>query len=578
MLRETSQEKALRLAAVRPLEECEEIRERIRKAHLRSGHDPDGRPSRLERLVAHIGKHLFEGTLSVEGACKAVGIGDGAIGGELRAYIGYTVDELIDKLRIDTAFPLVAETGFSFGDIAHLVGFRTYRTFTRTYKIWAGEPPGQTRKRYRGGTGDLPVDIPFDFGDFRTLRRVGEGAATPNDLERLHRALSELYPDTFGDRGADLPEVVLPGPPFDSEVLERFQAERVVWPTLAGLSFAEQRRYVRQCRSWTTALFDFLHEKSREEGRRDRQRGIELAQLALDSLDGNDGRLGERIHSLRAQGWAWLGNARRLALDFSGAEAPFRRAEAVIAGNNLKGSRAAGIFFFLKGTLRMFQRRQVEAIALFDSALPPLKRAQDIRFQVKTLLHRALALIYHSQFGEVESTLATASGLLEEEFDEGLAFSVTHTLAVASVRAGEFNLAERQLTAIAPQVAALSRPFWKCQIKWLEAVIDHGLGRLEVAESKYLASWQGFEDLDEPLKAALVLLDLAVLYSEKGDATKVIEISSRICHAFESIKLYEETMAALCLLHDAINRVQVTEVALSEVRSALWRDPLVGLQ
>ncbi len=182
--------------------------------------------------------------MSVEGAREAVGIGDTAAGGELREYIGYTIDELIAKLRIDTAYPLVAETRFSLGLISHELGFRAYRTFTRTYKIWVGEPPRDTRRRYREG-GDPPVDFPFDFSDFRTVRRIGGGEATPNDLERLRRALADLYPDTFGDGEVESPETASAAAmplPLDSEAFERFQAENVVWPALLRLSFPEQRR------------------------------------------------------------------------------------------------------------------------------------------------------------------------------------------------------------------------------------------------------------------------------------------------------------------------------------------------
>ncbi len=81
----------------------------------------------------------------------------------------------------------------------------------------------------------------------------------------------------------------------------------------------------------STVLFDLLRKVSRLEGRKKRQRGIELAKLALVSLERSDRVFGDRIHDLRAHGWAWLGNAYRLALDFSEAAAAFEHA--VLAGN-----------------------------------------------------------------------------------------------------------------------------------------------------------------------------------------------------------------------------------------------------
>jgi hypothetical protein len=61
------------------------------------------------------------------------------------------------------------------------------------------------------------------------------------------------------------------------------------------------------------ALFELLSEKSREHGRRDRQRVVELAELALASVEACAEALGDRAIEMRALGWARLANALRLA-------------------------------------------------------------------------------------------------------------------------------------------------------------------------------------------------------------------------------------------------------------------------
>ena len=577
MLRETSQEKALRLAASGPREECRRVRERIRRDHVRTGHDPDGRPPRLERLVAYVEEHLFEASLSVLGACEAVGIGNRNMAAELRAYTGYTTDELIDKLRIDTAVGLVVATRIKITSIGHLLGFKAYSTFLRTYKHWAGETPRDTRDRH--GI-DPAADIPFDFGNWRLVRRIGEGALTPEELRRFHDRIAELYPDELGEREDSAPEtatVVVPAV-MDAEAFERFQAAEVIWPKLVELPFTEQRELVRGCPFWTPAFFDFLHRKSREEGRRCHQRGIEVSQLVLDSLDASEARLGERVHELRVEGWSWLGNARRLDLDFGGAEAPFHRAEALLDANNLRDSRAAGIFYLCKGTLRMFQRRHVEAIGLYDYSLPALEQAGDVRFQIQSLLHRAAALRYDQRFEEATSTLRKAKALLKGETAEELTFWVNHDTIVALTRAGDFHLAKAHLKSIAQEVSRLPIPLWGYQVQWLKAVIDHGLERTESAEADYLSSWHGFQALGEPLYAALVMLDLAILYSEAGKIDRVIEIATTIFHVFDSLKLNDETVACIKLFREAITQTRVTSTLLARVRFLLWCDPLVALQ
>lgn len=119
----------LRLAAAGPGAYCRRIRQEIRRNHLLTGHDPDGRPPRLERLVAHIEDHLYRKSLTVGSACRAVGIAYTAIAVELRAYTGYTVDQLIARLRIQAAVYLLVHTQIKVKKIAKHLGFKYYMTF-----------------------------------------------------------------------------------------------------------------------------------------------------------------------------------------------------------------------------------------------------------------------------------------------------------------------------------------------------------------------------------------------------------------------------------------------------------------
>ncbi len=439
-------------------------------------------------------------------------------------------------------------------------------------------PRWETRKRHGGTPSDLPPDEPYDFRNFRSVRRLGDGEATPNELDRLRRTLGELYPDTFGDHEPETPETaiatILP-PVVDTEVFEKFVVEHQVWPALRGLSFVEQRRYVRQCPSWTPALFDFLHRRSREEGRRDRQRGIELSQLALDSLDGNEDRLGERIHSLRAQGWAWLGNARRLALEFLAADTALRKADLMLqAGEGRSDPFASGIVSICKGTLRMFQRRHEEALGWFDSALMFFRTASVVPWQIRALISRSSTLIYQERYQEVTAPLRQADALLAEA-EESLPYILSYSIVNGLVKSDAYHEAETRLASLQEKYPQPERTVWRCQELWLGAKIDHALGRLDSAEEKYHLGLGGLKPLKEPLYEALLSLDLAVLYSEARRLAEVIEISVEILPVFESIKLYDETLASLGLFSAAVARGSIPTSTLRKVRIALERDPLL---
>jgi hypothetical protein len=101
---------------------------------------------------------------------------------------------------------------------------------------------------------------------------------------------------------------------------ERFRADQL-WQRIRALPFADQKRDVRDHLFRSTVLFDLLRKKSREEGRKDREQGVEIARLALVSLERHEEVFGDRIHDLRALGWeaACLGGA--AAADLAGLEA-----------------------------------------------------------------------------------------------------------------------------------------------------------------------------------------------------------------------------------------------------------------
>lgn len=192
MTRETGEERALRVAAEGPRAYCRGVRAEIRRNYLLAGHDPDGRPPRLERLVTHIEEHLFEETLSVRAACRAAGIADSSIASELRSFTRYTVEQLVARLRIEAGIHLVLHTRIRVRRIGELLGYGCYATYLRAYTLWTGETPETTR---RGGSEPLSSS---DFTGLPQLLRIGSGVLETDEVHALRELLAKLYPGTFG--------------------------------------------------------------------------------------------------------------------------------------------------------------------------------------------------------------------------------------------------------------------------------------------------------------------------------------------------------------------------------------------
>lgn len=527
--------------------------------------DRERASERLQPLLATIARRLFDYDFNVAALWRAHAIADKSAATRFQE-VGTTPSNYIADARLEVAGNMLAKTSLPLWRVAQACGYASERTFGRAFKQRMGRTPAAYRRNPTLPPARPPL-VPKISKGLRGRLPKNDSAELLKRLEGIVEGLRIRYERAAAqDPATPLPKLM------NGEEFERAQAERLVWPRLEGLPLDRQHEFVRQCRPFATrALFDLLHEKSRELGRYDRQRGVDLSLLALESLEANEASLGELVHKLRPQAWAWLGNARRLAFDFLGADRACQRALAEL--KSTADPFAAGIVHVCRGTLRMFQRRFDEAAEILEEASPAFQKAGSRQWEVTALLHRALVSIYTTRHEEAVVLLRQAAGLIDG-VTEHLAFRVLHTMATALVWAERFEEAEACLQALSPP---FEQELWLWQTKWLEASVDHGLGRMDAAEEKYLAALKGLENLDETFYTALLQLDLAVFYTETRRRSSVIEICEGICVALDAMKLYDETMVSLRLLSQAIEETRVTTKVLRNLRASLRTDPLTGL-
>lgn len=526
---------------------------------LRIQADIDGAGARLRPLLRTIRASLFERTFNVDALWRENGIRDRNAAGLFRE-LETTPSAYIFHARMETAERLLLCTNLPIYRVAELVGYASHITFRRAFKRWKECKPTTVRER----VGFACLDEPgFDKEVASALTgRLGP-AQIAGLVNRLRVAALELE---ALERG--LPHDL--GPLLrDAARLEPYLVSLLVLPRLTGASFGEQRQVILRSRPFSTsALFQALHQRSREEGRKERQRGVELSQLAVDSVEVNAASLGPLYHVLRPQAWAWLGNAHRIHLDFLAADRAIETAQEAL--RSTEDPFATGIVHVCQGTLRTYQRRHEEAVELFDVALPAFEEAEDESWQIRTLIQRATSLLYAERFDDSLMTLYRAAAFPGASH-ESFAFFLPHTIVTVLVRANRWAEAKERL-----RVLDTARGFGasKWRMRWLEAYIAHVDGELGEAEDKYLSSVRELETLDEPLDHALVLLDLAVLYADQKRPESVLRICETIYPFFESLRLHEETTLSVRLLGQAISEDRVSRDALRGLRSKLNRDPL----
>ena len=450
------------------------------------------------------------------------------------------------------------------GRISRAVGYSSRGTFYEAYERVIGEKLKDTKRR------SVVPEV-----DYRTWRRWLRGELAAGEVQRLLDVSRSLYTEADQRSGGEAspPRIVVDGRRY-----VRLEAEGV-WEIVRDLPLEEQQRIVRGYLFHSTALFDLLRKKSREEGRKDRQRGAELARLALVSLEGHEEIFGDRIHDMRALGWAWLANARRLAHDFAGAEADFGRSKDEWSFPRArKDLRVEAEIQWLGGMLRMFQRRQHEARDLFNKALEASRESADKELEAQILLQRGALYGYEEHERESIADLQAAAALTVELRDPRLSYSASFNLTNTEARFGDFSAAAESLARTKAEWKFSGHPVGLYEIRHLEGNIHEGLGEPGPAESCYDDALCGFNDLGEERLWALAALDQTILYSGLGRVAEAMKLAVSTLPVLQSIRLYPETLAALRLLIEETAEMELRQDLLLEVRELLTQDPLVRLR
>jgi AraC-like DNA-binding protein len=232
----------------------------------------------VKPLLAHIDDNLFDPGLSSPSMMAACKVRDHSMATVFTRETGATPTGYIRDRRMETAARLLTETDLKIWMIGHLVFDCDLASFSAAFKRWSGSSPNAYRKAARKAAREAD-SVGHD------LRKIGETLLGGGLAELTADQLDHLIRYLQAQREAAGP----PAPPalaIDGPSLERGVA-LTMWERLRHLPPAERKALVRQPYGLrSTALFDVLREKSREEGRKDRQAGVRIAELAIASLDG----------------------------------------------------------------------------------------------------------------------------------------------------------------------------------------------------------------------------------------------------------------------------------------------------
>jgi tetratricopeptide (TPR) repeat protein len=365
------------------------------------------------------------------------------------------------------------------------------------------------------------------------------------------------------------------------------QRERAQAATLADelIAYEPQKRSLLlgnapRFRTW--GIYELILDRSWRFRGSDPALAEELAKLALEVSSHLDGSFYSvaLVEDLRARAWSYLGNLYRIASDLDGAERAFE-----ICYSHLKrGTREPierAMFLDLKASLRRAQRR-------FDDAMRLLKRAADI-FLRHGDRHRAgkslvnLSTVYDTA-GKPELAipiLREALTMIDANLDERLLMAASHQLVWSHASLGRFIEAQGLYRDARPLYARYETAGYGTRRLWVKGKIERGLGQIESAENLLLAARKGFLEAEIPYEAALVSLDLAVLYAEQSRTEELKQLATEILPIFTSLGIQREALAALMFLKKAADAERLSvEVAgrLAEFLRRAQSDPTLKFE
>lgn len=331
--------------------------------------------------------------------------------------------------------------------------------------------------------------------------------------------------------------------------------------TLATLPFDERLQRIEEdgeFQSW--GLCQLLLRHSLEAGLDDPGEAIAFAELAVRIADLLPGEAYDPhwVTDLRAKCWAYLGNARRVLGELWSADEAFRRSEGCLAKSLTGNPKVKAEIYDLKASLRRGQRRFGEALTLLDEAIGIFRELGDFHRVGRALINKASVLEEQGEFEPAIDILRDAGPLLDAGREPRLVFCSQLNLVALLIAAGKYREAEAALPHLRRIADEQQNPLDLVRVAWAEGRIAFGLSRLGAAEAAFREVQKEFFERGMGYDAALVSLDLAMLYAQEGCTPELKQLASEILPVFESREVHREAMAALLMFQHAAEEETLT--------------------
>jgi len=321
---------------------------------------------------------------------------------------------------------------------------------------------------------------------------------------------------------------------------------------------------------WTWGLCEELLERSWSLRHEDPKQMLRFAGLAAEAADRLDPEKygAPETFDLRAKAWGEYANACRVSDDLVQAEGAIGRAlELRKQGSGSEPLRAR--LAELTASILSHQRQFPAAFQALDLAYSIHRKQGDLQSAARVLVQRG---IYTGRSGDPEQgiqILAQALRQISEDDDPKLRFHVLHNILLFRVERGEFRAASLQLFEMRPLYARHAGAVDLVKLRGIEGKIAAGLGEWDKAERAFLQVREEFEKRGQIYHSAVLGLELAAVWLRQGKTESVRNLVAETLEVFRSRYVARESIAALLMLRDALERDLATLELVAMVASVL---------
>lgn len=498
-------------------------------------------------LLLHIEGNLVNPNLDIQTARAAARLnGVNTYATEFSRITGKKPRDYVESHKMKLAQTIRRHSKADNYVIAFAVGFKDQNLFSRNYKRVFGYPPSKEPRADQSETLAL--------------------------LEHLKAEKRQRPEETLDPRSpANAAEISSESPCSDMNVF---------WGDMADMGLAKMKAHLRgQLEEINLGHFHLLLDKSIHVGRIDRARGQELAHAALYALKLAELASGDYFPNETVEGAANLANMYRMGFDFPGSRLWFNVADRYLPNDPEEEPLLRAKVDFLKAYLLWWQRHTESALSMVYDALPVIRQHGSPELLARILLLAADIHDHSGSPGRAMPLFEEALELTPYLDDVYLIFAARFNLTLLHVRSENASDAELHFKVVEEMYRDVENQIVPYHVSYLGGGVCRLNKRLKEAEVLYLEAIEGFSNAGLDIYAALVALDLALLYLDLGDERQAYLKAVSAIPSVSRFGGHKEAISALSILQEAGRREKITKQELKKALRHLElvrKDPIAG--